>query len=81
MQGTDDEQTVVTAFSQFDEGEGKCKEDKYVLKFDFICRIRMLKNLNSFYRLKLAMTTFGEKFSQDEVSIDEIEIERHFLNQ
>ena len=30
VQGTDDEQTVVTAFGQFDEGEGKCKEEKYV---------------------------------------------------
>lgn len=33
VQGTDDEQTVVNAFSQFDEGEGKCKEEKYVLMF------------------------------------------------
>lgn len=28
VQGTDDEATVVSAFSQFDEGEGKCKEDR-----------------------------------------------------
>ena len=28
VQGTDDEATVTTAFNQFDEGEGKCREDK-----------------------------------------------------
>lgn len=28
VSGTDDEATIVNAFTQFDEGEGKCKEDK-----------------------------------------------------
>lgn len=44
VSGTDDEATIISAFTQFDEGEGKCKEDK----------------------LKLAITTFGEKFSNEE---------------
>ena len=26
--GTDDEPTVLNAFNQFNEGDGKCKEDK-----------------------------------------------------
>jgi Ca2+-binding EF-hand superfamily protein len=43
-QGTDDEQVILNAFAQYDEGDGTCKDEV----------------------LRVAMTTWGEKFTLDE---------------
>lgn len=45
VQGTDDEDVVLNAFSRYDEGDGFCKEEKWVYKHILIANIWYIHHL------------------------------------
>lgn len=79
-QGTDEEDVILNAFAQFDEGDGLCKEETYVYLFihldlcQFTNKFFMLSSPFTSHththtcRLRHSLVTWGEKFSASEVN-------------
>ncbi len=71
---TDEEEVILNAFAQYDEGDGLCKEEtlvQYLLMNEFHNDLILFTLIIS---LRHALVTWGEKFSQQEVIENKIRV-------